>query len=86
MSFQEACDRMASEEIKEQVGALTNEDKLEFYGLFKQATVGDCNTDRPGMFDPKGRAKWDAWKAKEGMAKNDAEAAYVAKVQEKGFM
>ena len=34
----------------------------------------------------KGIAKWDAWKAKEGMSRDDAKAAYVTKVQEKGFM
>merc|ERR1711934_108750 len=86
MSFEDACARMSSEDIKDQVAALSNDDKLEFYGLFKQAQVGDVNTDRPGIFDPKGKAKWDAWKAKEGMSSDDAKAAYVAKVQEKGFM
>ena len=86
MSFEEATARMSSEDIKDQVGALSNDDKLEFYALFKQATVGDINTERPGMLDMKGKAKWDAWKAKEGMSQDDAKAAYVAKVQEKGFM
>ena len=86
MSFEEATARMSSEDIKDQVGALSNEDKLDFYALFKQGTVGDVNTERPGMLDMKGKAKWDAWKAKEGMSQDDAKAAYVAKVQEKGFM
>ena len=27
---------------------------------------GDCNTAQPGIFDPKGRAKWSAWNAKKG--------------------
>ena len=26
-----------------------------------QATLGTCNTERPGMMDFVGRAKWDAW-------------------------
>ena len=86
MSFEEATARMSSEDIKDQVGALSNDDKLDFYALFKQGTVGDINTERPGMLDMKGKAKWDAWKAKEGMSQDDAKAAYVAKVQEKGFM
>ena len=68
MSFEEATAKMASEDIKDAVAALSNDEKLEFYGLFKQATVGDVNTERPGMFDMKGKAKWDAWKAKEGMS------------------
>ena len=86
MSFEEATARMSSDDIKDQVGALSNDDKLDFYALFKQGTVGDVNTERPGMLDMKGKAKWDAWKAKEGMSQDDAKAAYVAKVQEKGFM
>jgi len=36
------------------------------YALFKQASVGDVNTDRPGMLDFKGKAKWDAWSGKKG--------------------
>ena len=31
-----------------------NEDKLTLYGLFKQATVGDIDTKKPGIFDQKG--------------------------------
>ena len=30
---------------------------------------GDCNTERPGMFDLKGKAKWDSWNSKKGMTK-----------------
>jgi diazepam-binding inhibitor (GABA receptor modulator, acyl-CoA-binding protein) len=59
------------------VNGLTNEQKLDLYSLFKQATVGDVNTDRPGMLDFKGKAKWDAWKAKEGMDQDTAKQAYV---------
>ena len=86
MSFEEASARMSSPDIADQVTALSNEDKLEFYALFKQGNIGDTNTDRPGMLDLKGKAKWDAWKAKNGMSQDDAKAAYIAKVQEKGFM
>ena len=28
--------------------------------------VGDVNIDRPGMFDLKGKAKWDAWNLNKG--------------------
>ena len=30
---------------------LSNDELLEIYALFKQASVGDCNTSRPGMMD-----------------------------------
>ena len=37
------------------------------------------------MLDMKGKAEWDAWKAKEGMSQDDAKAAYIAKAQEKVY-
>ncbi|MED6270524.1 hypothetical protein CHARACLAT_011289 [Characodon lateralis] len=51
------------------------------YGLYKQATVGDVNTERPGMLDFTGKAKWDAWNAKKGLSKEEAMAAYVELVE-----
>ena len=39
------------------------------------------NTDRPGMLDFKGKAKWDAWSSIKGMSKEDAEAKYIAEVE-----
>jgi diazepam-binding inhibitor (GABA receptor modulator, acyl-CoA-binding protein) len=44
----------------------SNDELLKLYGLFKQSTVGNCNTDRPGAFDFTGKAKWDSWKGFEG--------------------
>ena len=85
LTFEQAAERMSSEDIADQVRALENNDKLEFYALYKQGTIGDVNTERPGMLDLKGKAKWDAWKAKEGMSQDDAKAAYIAKVQQHGF-
>ncbi|OMO67220.1 Acyl-CoA-binding protein, ACBP [Corchorus capsularis] len=57
-------------------------DKLILYGFYKQATVGNVNTSRPGMFSPTDRAKWDAWKAVEGKTKEEAMSSYIAKVKE----
>jgi diazepam-binding inhibitor (GABA receptor modulating acyl-CoA-binding protein) len=37
---------------------LTDTDKLKLYGFYKQANEGKCNTQRPGMFDFTGKAKW----------------------------
>lgn len=60
----------------------TDEELLEIYALFKQATVGDVNTDRPGLLDLKGKAKWDSWSSKKGVSQEDARVAYIAKVNE----
>ncbi len=55
----------------------SNDDLLELYGLFKQATVGDVTGKRPGMLDVKGRAKHDAWEKRRGMSAEAARAAYL---------
>ena len=41
---------------------LTNMDKLKFYALYKQATLGDCKGKRPGAMNIVARYKYDAWK------------------------
>ena len=55
-------------------------DQLNLYGLYKQATQGDVASGRPYAWDMTGRAKWDAWKARAGLASADARRAYVAAV------
>jgi len=60
--------------------APSNDDLLELYALFKQATAGDVTGSRPGMMDFKGRAKFDAWAKKKGTGKDAAMEAYVALV------
>ena len=51
--------------------------QLELYGLFKQASSGDVSGSRPGMFDMRGRAKFDAWAEAKGQSKDDAMQAYI---------
>ena len=57
-----------------------NEELLELYALFKQATEGDVKGARPGMMDFKGRAKYDAWSARKGTSADAAKQAYIATV------
>jgi len=45
----------------------SNEELLEIYALYKQATVGDNKNERPGMMSFRAQRKHDAWKSKEGM-------------------
>jgi len=58
----------------------SNEDLLALYALYKQATDGDVAGKRPGAFDFKGRAKYDAWAGKKGLSKEDAMNEYIALV------
>jgi diazepam-binding inhibitor (GABA receptor modulating acyl-CoA-binding protein) len=61
---------------------LSNEKKLEIYSLYKQGMIGDCNTDKPGMLDFKGKAKWEAWNARKGQSKEDSQKAYIELINE----
>lgn len=70
--FEKAC-----EKIKNLKNLDTNI-QLQFYGLFKQATQGKCNTEKPWASDFRGRAKWEAWSALSHMSKSEAEKEYVA--------
>lgn len=54
-----------------------NDTMLNLYALYKQGTQGDVSGKRPGMLDPVGRAKHDAWTAKKGMNQDDAKSAYA---------
>jgi len=70
----------AQERVKALTRRPSNEELLELYALYKQGTEGDVTGSRPGMFDLKGRAKWDAWSTKKGTSKEKAQEAYVALV------
>jgi acyl-CoA-binding protein len=51
------------------------------YAYYKQATVGDVNTERPGGFDFVAAAKHNAWEGLKGMDKQEAMQAYIDLVQ-----
>jgi acyl-CoA-binding protein len=57
-----------------------NEELLELYSFYKQATEGDVKGARPGMLDFKGRAKYDAWSTRKGKSKEEAKQGYIATV------
>jgi len=59
----------------------SNEELLTMYALFKQATDGDVTGDRPGGFDFKAIAKFDAWTEKKGTSKEVAMQHYVDLVE-----
>ncbi len=58
-----------------------NNTLLELYALYKQGTEGDASGRRPGIMDPVGRAKFDAWAGTKGTSNDDAMAGYVALVK-----
>ncbi len=56
----------------------SNAELLDLYALFKQASEGDVSGDRPGGFDFKAIAKFDAWEALKGKSKEQAMQEYVS--------
>jgi diazepam-binding inhibitor (GABA receptor modulator, acyl-CoA-binding protein) len=70
--------------VKKLANAPSTDDLLSLYAFYKQATAGDATGSRPGMFDLKGRAKFDAWAKVKGTSKDDAMAKYVALVDRLG--
>ena len=50
---------------------------LKIYSLYKQASAGDVQGDKPGMSDLVGRAKWEAWNGLKGVSRDDAMQRYI---------
>lgn len=81
---------MVSKLFEEKAQAVNNlsttpntDELLKLYSLYKQATVGDVNIDRPGMFNIKDRKKWDAWNELKGtLTQEEAEQKYIEFVDE----
>ncbi|MEQ8364210.1 MAG: acyl-CoA-binding protein [Cyclobacteriaceae bacterium] len=67
----------AVSQSKELTKRPSNEELLELYSLFKQGSDGDVSGDRPGGFDFKAIAKYDAWASKKGLSKEDAMQQYI---------
>lgn len=68
----------AVSQSKELTKRPSNEELLELYSLFKQGSEGDVSGDRPGGFDFKAIAKFDAWAEKKGVSKEEAMQQYIA--------
>ncbi|CDK26240.1 unnamed protein product [Kuraishia capsulata CBS 1993] len=75
---------MVSQEFTDKAAAVSSLSKrpsddelLKLYGLYKQATVGDNETTKPGVFDFKGKYKWESWEGLKGTSQEDAEAQYI---------
>jgi diazepam-binding inhibitor (GABA receptor modulator, acyl-CoA-binding protein) len=71
----------AVERSKQLTKRPTNEELLQLYSLYKQATEGDTTGERPGGFDFKAIAKFDAWSELKGKSKEQAMEEYVSLVE-----
>lgn len=60
-----------------QVKKVDTKTQLQLYGLYKQATIGDCNIKKPGIFDINGSAKYNAWNSCFSIPKSKAMSMYI---------
>lgn len=72
-TFQRSTDFLARNHDKSELKA----NLLKFYGLYKQASVGNCDTKRPGIFQLTARSKWDAWNEFSDLSKSQAMEKYI---------
>nr|QPI16794.1 MAG: acyl CoA binding protein [Virus NIOZ-UU159] len=77
-------DKLSFEEVLKKLEKLNLDDfnlpdnvKLEFYKYYKQATIGNCNKEKPWAIYLKDCSKWDAWNSIKGMSCEDAKNNYV---------
>ena len=65
------------EKVKQLKNGPTNEEKLNLYGLYKQAIIGDINISQPWAVQLEANAKWTAWNKNQGMNSNSAKEKYI---------
>lgn len=53
----------------------------KLYGLYKQSTIGNCNTSRPSFWNPMKQAKWDAWNDFRNVSQDQAKEDYIKLVE-----
>lgn len=78
----EAAFRKASNEMlalpADVARSIPQEDCLNFYKFYKQATIGDVNVPQPHFLDARANKKWWAWASIKGMTKENAMVAYIS--------
>ncbi|KAK6620338.1 Acyl-CoA-binding domain-containing protein 2 [Polyplax serrata] len=71
----------AAEKVRTLTKKPTDEELLSLYGLFKQGSVGDNETSKPGFLDMKGKYKWEAWMKLKGKSQDEAKEEYIKLVE-----
>jgi acyl-CoA-binding protein len=78
MSFEEAAKYIANATGL----ALTQEQQLQLYAHFKQATEGNCTRPKPAFYLYADRLKWTAWSQLQGCSQQEAQQHYIQLVSQ----
>ena len=68
---------LATQIVKKLKNTPNDNELLELYGLYKQATIGDNKQPEPGFLDFKGKSKHTAWLKNKGKDTYDSEVEYI---------
>ena len=66
-----------AQSLRDKKPNLSDDQKKEVYGLFKQGSNGDNTAEAPYAIQMEAKAKWQAWEDKKGMSQDDAKQAYI---------
>jgi diazepam-binding inhibitor (GABA receptor modulator, acyl-CoA-binding protein) len=72
----------ATNDASKLVGKVDDDTLLLLYSFYKQATIGDNNTEKPSFFNFKASKKWEAWNSVKGVSKVVAQGQYVKHVKD----
>lgn len=74
--------QLAAETVKQLTKVPTTDELQILYGLYKQATIGDINIEKPGFLNFKEVKKWESWNSCKGLSQFNAEVKYILYVNE----
>jgi diazepam-binding inhibitor (GABA receptor modulating acyl-CoA-binding protein) len=72
----------AANDASKLVGKVDDDTLLVIYGFYKQATIGDNNTEKPSFFNFKASKKWEAWNSVKGLSKAVAQGQYIKHIKD----
>jgi acyl-CoA-binding protein len=61
--------------------SLSTAQKTTMYGCYKKVNAGNVKGDRPSMFNPVARQKYDGWKEASQLSEEDAMKKYIQVVE-----
>ena len=72
----------ATNDAAKLLGKVDDDTLLLLYSFYKQATIGDNNTEKPSFFNFKASKKWEAWNSVKGLSKAMAQGQYIKHVKD----
>ncbi|XP_012143193.1 acyl-CoA-binding domain-containing protein 6 [Megachile rotundata] len=76
MNLEDIFDK-AAHHLQSLASELNSTELLKFYALYKQATIGPCDTSKPNWYQIEARQKWEAWKNLNDMSHDTAMNSYI---------